>query len=851
MNKSNVMLTRELNLCVSCEICVISCPKKCIDIEYKFGQFLPKVNSSVCIKCGVCLNSCPGIDIDPLNIRNQTAITEEMLDVEPIESYTGYTNNLNIRQICTSGGLITSLAVELIRKKEFDGVFVLKFHSFRGESARLMLTDQIDEILNSSKSKYIPVSVYNVIMELKKRSNEKYVIIGTPCQISGIKKYLKTSSLNENNLLFLGLFCDKTLNFNIVKYFEERYRKSNESMNKFEFRTKEKYGWPGNLKLYFDSGREVLVDRNERMRLKSFFQLNRCLFCYDKLNMFADISFGDCYIKGKEDLNGKSSIVVRTKEGSEILGKYSYLFNLEKEKIEEIRKSQNIIDKAENIENIKILSLKDNISFKSAIISERSNTNNKIESSKLRLSKQRLARLQRHIKWGMNYNKSRIKSYLFIYKTYNIGKKMKKAISLSTVLGLTVVRDILESILKKRSRNFKDIPKKNVIIVGGELFNKGAQAMTFTTVDQIRRRFPDKNIYLFSTPDFHRSKNEKEIYNFKILPWSMSIKLESLNSDSKIPIKNNSSKIPDEVSNTLINSDMIIDISGYALSSQWGFFVSLSYLTNLIVAKKYSIPYYIFPQSLGPFDYSLKQKIILYPLMKLYLWYPIKIYARENEGLKYMQYFTKRNLDISKDIVLLNNGYNLPNIYNENFALRDVKIEPNSVGIIPNIRVVERLGLQKINQLYTLIINKLINQGKTVYLLRHSAEDLEISQKLKDLYPDDKQVKLISDDFNALELENIIKQFDFIIASRFHSIVHSYKNGIPAIVIGWATKYFELLESFDQIDYFFDGRYEIDVNKLESDLEKMLCCYELESEKIIIILSMLNSKNVFDEIVIN
>lgn len=36
----------------------------------------------------------------------------------------------------------------------------------------------------------------------------------------------------------------------------------------------------------------------------------------------------------------------------------------------------------------------------------------------------------------------------------------------------------------------------NVVITGGNLKNKGAQAMTFITVDEIRRRFPKETIYL-------------------------------------------------------------------------------------------------------------------------------------------------------------------------------------------------------------------------------------------------------------------------------------------------------------------------------------------------------------------
>jgi coenzyme F420-reducing hydrogenase beta subunit len=214
--------------------------------------------------------------------------------------------------------------------------------------------------LKASKSKYVPVSVYNVVKALQ-NDNKRYIIVGTSCQIHGIKKLIKKFFISDEKLLFLGLFCDKTLNFNLIRFFEDHYKKSNERLIKFEFRTKEKYGWPGNSKLSFDSSRELFFDRNVRIQLKRYFQLNRCLFCYDKLNKNADISFGDCYISGKEDLDGRSSVLIRTMKGKEIFERFSDLFTKEKEMIERIRESQNLKSKKNSLEYVKLFLKKYNI----------------------------------------------------------------------------------------------------------------------------------------------------------------------------------------------------------------------------------------------------------------------------------------------------------------------------------------------------------------------------------------------------------------------------------------------------------------------------------------------------------
>jgi len=409
----NVTKTREMDLCVSCEICSAICHKDAIEMENKFGQFLPKVDDEKCAKCGLCLELCPGIA--PLKII-YSKTSEATFDGNSLGSYTAYSKDPEIRKNSTSGGLVTNLIIELIKNKEYDAAFVLDFDKFDGKPARLKATNEINEILNSAKSKYIPASVYNVIKTLQKGDNKKYIVVGTPCQIYGIKKFIEKNNISEKNLLFLGLFCDNILNFNIIQYFEDTYRKSNERLTKFEFRTKEKNGWPGDSKIYVDSGRVLIVDRRVRMQLKKFFQLNRCLFCLDKLNRLADISFGDCYIGGKSSFYGKSSVIIRTKKGKEVFDKYSYLFNLERVDVGEIRKSQHIMDKKINLDYLKVFAKENNVypiklEEDSEVVKE-------------------LAKLQRYIGWGERYEAKKIKFMVFtlriLYKLRTIYRYMRR-----------------------------------------------------------------------------------------------------------------------------------------------------------------------------------------------------------------------------------------------------------------------------------------------------------------------------------------------------------------------------------------------------------------------------------------
>ena len=59
----------------------------------------------------------------------------------------------------------------------------------------------------------------------------------------------------------------------------------------------------------------------------------------------------------------------------------------------------------------------------------------------------------------------------------------------------------------------------NIIITGGELFNKGAQAMTFVAVDELRKRFPEHEVCLLSEMDLERPEEERRKYAFGFTGW--------------------------------------------------------------------------------------------------------------------------------------------------------------------------------------------------------------------------------------------------------------------------------------------------------------------------------------------
>ena len=355
--------------------------------------------------------------------------------------------------------------------------------------------------------------------------------------------------------------------------------------------------------------------------------------------------------------------------------------------------------------------------------------------------------------------------------------------------------------------------KNHVLIFGGGLINKGAQAMTFIAVNEAKHLIPNAEITLFSSVDFYRESINKYNYLFDIKPFSTQTLLYYLGGvyrvlSNIIGIKKHTK--PDrEIENILNSSCYMINVSGYALSSKWGFKNCLTYLLTIKLMKKYQIETILMPQSFGPFDFKGGKKIIHNYYAKKYLKYPKKIFAREEDGLKILvgEYGLK-NVELSADMVLQNKGIDY------DLLLKDIKknipsVPTDAVAIIPNVRSTEKSKVA-LGKVYSDIIQYYLNKNIPVVILSHSNFDENLCKGIKDNFIDNPKVIYINQELQSYEYQELVERFRYVIAARYHSIVHAYKANIPCITLGWAVKYYELMKLFNQ------EKYSISVEKLDN-----------------------------------
>lgn len=180
---------KDKSSCCGCEACVQCCPKQCISLHEDSEGFLyPQVGNAVCIDCGLCEKVCPVIHQGEAS--------------EPLSCYIAINSNEDIRLKSSSGGIFTLLAEVIIR--EGGVVFGARFDEHW--DVVHAWTDTIEGLAPFRSSKYVQSRIGDTYREAKVflKQGRKVLFSGTPCQIAGLKRFLRKE---YDNLLAVDFIC--------------------------------------------------------------------------------------------------------------------------------------------------------------------------------------------------------------------------------------------------------------------------------------------------------------------------------------------------------------------------------------------------------------------------------------------------------------------------------------------------------------------------------------------------------------------------------------------------------------------------------------------------------------------
>ena len=175
--------------CCGCSACVQVCPKQCIQMQEDNEGFLyPLVDTQTCIQCSLCEKICP--ELHPSEER------------EPLSVYAAKNNNDEVRLSSSSGGIFTLIAERII--DEGGVVFGARFDE-KWEVCHSMATTK-EDLKPFRGSKYVQSRIGTTFKQVKVCLNlGKWVLFsGTPCQVAGLKHYLRR---DYENLITLDFVC--------------------------------------------------------------------------------------------------------------------------------------------------------------------------------------------------------------------------------------------------------------------------------------------------------------------------------------------------------------------------------------------------------------------------------------------------------------------------------------------------------------------------------------------------------------------------------------------------------------------------------------------------------------------
>ena len=327
-----VLTTVKDGLCVCCGACARVCAAGAIREVYRDGLFVPEIDAAKCTSCGLCRRVCPGAPTD-------VAATYGRLDFDgpaPLGCYRVHSTDDDARSRSASGGFVTAFVSGLLERGLYSRAYVLDFERFDGRKAEVSAVSETGALSASTRSKYIPAGIGEVISAVREGRIAGSVVVCTPCQLLAIRKAMRLFSAEGADVLFVGLFCESVMDYRVYGSYEEICG----PIASLHFKDKRAGGWPGDTLVECADGGERIVDRSVRMAFKKRHLVGRCRFCFDKLNSLADISAGDCYVPGAEDPKGVSTVLVRTERGARAFEACRTSFAVRAESFEAVKAAQ-------------------------------------------------------------------------------------------------------------------------------------------------------------------------------------------------------------------------------------------------------------------------------------------------------------------------------------------------------------------------------------------------------------------------------------------------------------------------------------------------------------------------------
>lgn len=316
LNKPDISTVVSEYLCNSCGACYAACNQGSISYQETVGGYLfPNIDADTCTHCALCYEVCPGVHFSKYLAAQ---MPDDPFVGDILSCHVGRATSDEIFKNSQSGGLATALLTYLLGTRQISAAIVATMQTATPPRGQVLVATSMDELIAAQKSKYVPIPMLSAISRIKKLEGP-VAFVGLSCHMHGLNNLFNLyPKLKSKISIKIGLLCDRVLTNAAVDFLGQKA--THQPIKHLTFRDKQRSSYPGNPVVESETGEKIVLDASLRMAIKDFFTPARCRLCFDKLNIFADVTLGDPHgLKEIDRTHGETLIFVRTQGGKELI----------------------------------------------------------------------------------------------------------------------------------------------------------------------------------------------------------------------------------------------------------------------------------------------------------------------------------------------------------------------------------------------------------------------------------------------------------------------------------------------------------------------------------------------------
>ncbi|GEM_PF-2698810 len=260
----------------------------------------------------------------------------------------------------------------------------------------------------------------------------------------------------------------------------------------------------------------------------------------------------------------------------------------------------------------------------------------------------------------------------------------------------------------------------------------------------------------------------------------------------------------------LINADLVINLSeGDSFSDIYGMHVFLRQSLDKVIAHSHGVPYYFFPQTLGPFNTNPASKLA----GKIFK-SAGKIYARESQTRDYLinMFGELPNMEEANDMAFLMEPEPVEEPGFEEFCSDGIITGINISGFLNSNPIGDRIlgETDDYNQITDRIIKTLLeldDKVKIVFISHVAYEDNKANSFFINKYSEmgyKDRLFLLNDQYSAPQMKYFLSRLALFTGARMHACIGALSTGVATVPQAYSYKFVGITDKFGIGGYVID-----------------------------------------------